>query len=97
MNDVQARFKALAKRAKKVDRALIRNGNDFVIKIPISSDSLTQKYDSLDKVEEIILGLEEDQKLLLQNNENCEFQCFEIGGPWIAENPFCPIHGAQRK
>ena len=23
----------------------------------------------------------------------CEYQCYEIGGPWIAENPNCPIHG----
>ena len=24
----------------------------------------------------------------------CGHQCFEIGGPWIAEDPSCPIHGA---
>lgn len=23
----------------------------------------------------------------------CGYQCHEIGGPWIAENPDCPIHG----
>ena len=26
---------------------------------------------------------------------SCGFQCFEIGGPWIAENPDCPIHGSD--
>lgn len=24
---------------------------------------------------------------------NCGYQCYEIGGPWIAENPNCPVHG----
>ena len=23
----------------------------------------------------------------------CKHECFMIGGPWIAENPDCPIHG----
>ena len=23
----------------------------------------------------------------------CAYRCHEIGGPWIAENPDCPIHG----
>lgn len=23
----------------------------------------------------------------------CPYQCHEIGGPWIAENPDCPEHG----
>lgn len=23
----------------------------------------------------------------------CGYQCHEVGGPWIAENPDCPIHG----
>jgi len=23
----------------------------------------------------------------------CPWQCHEIGGPWIAENPSCPFHG----
>jgi hypothetical protein len=29
----------------------------------------------------------------------CEYQCNEVGGPWIAENPNCPFHGydAQRE
>ena len=25
----------------------------------------------------------------------CEYQCYEIGGPWIAENPKCPVHGTE--
>lgn len=25
----------------------------------------------------------------------CAYQCHEIGGPWIAENPDCPEHGAE--
>lgn len=24
---------------------------------------------------------------------SCANHCFEIGGPWIAEDPNCPIHG----
>ena len=26
-------------------------------------------------------------------------ECYQIGGPWIAEDPDCPVHGteAQRK
>lgn len=29
----------------------------------------------------------------------CQSRCYEIGGPWIAEDPNCPIHGvdAQRE
>jgi hypothetical protein len=29
----------------------------------------------------------------------CGYQCHEIGGPWISENPECPVHGieAQRE
>lgn len=29
---------------------------------------------------------------------NCASQCYVIGGPWIAEDPDCPVHGheAQR-
>jgi len=23
----------------------------------------------------------------------CGYQCHEVGGPWIAENPDCPVHG----
>jgi len=26
---------------------------------------------------------------------NCEHRCNEVGGPWIAENPACPVHGAE--
>lgn len=25
----------------------------------------------------------------------CGYQCHEIGGPWIAENPDCPIHSRE--
>lgn len=25
----------------------------------------------------------------------CEYHCYEIGGPYIAENPDCPIHGER--
>jgi len=25
----------------------------------------------------------------------CEYRCYEIGGPWIAENPVCPVHGTD--
>ena len=30
---------------------------------------------------------------------SCGHQCHQVGGPWIAENPDCPIHGymAQRE
>jgi hypothetical protein len=30
---------------------------------------------------------------------SCSSQCYVIGGPWIAEDPNCPIHGvdAQRE
>lgn len=24
---------------------------------------------------------------------SCGHQCHQVGGPWIAENPDCPIHG----
>lgn len=23
--------------------------------------------------------------------------CFKIGGPWIAEDPNCPVHGTEAK
>lgn len=26
---------------------------------------------------------------------SCGYQCHQVGGPWIAENPDCPIHGIQ--
>ena len=26
---------------------------------------------------------------------NCGHQCHQIGGPWIAEDPSCPIHGTE--
>jgi hypothetical protein len=26
---------------------------------------------------------------------NCGYECHQVGGPWIAENPACPIHGAD--
>jgi hypothetical protein len=26
---------------------------------------------------------------------NCGYECHKIGGPWIAENPKCPIHGVR--
>lgn len=25
----------------------------------------------------------------------CDYECYQIGGPWIAENPACPVHGAE--
>ena len=25
----------------------------------------------------------------------CGYQCHEVGGPWIAENPDCPIHNHE--
>ena len=25
----------------------------------------------------------------------CAYQCHEVGGPWIAENPDCPIHSRE--
>ena len=25
----------------------------------------------------------------------CNYECHQIGGPWIAENPNCPIHGGR--
>lgn len=25
----------------------------------------------------------------------CAYQCHEIGGPYIAENPDCPVHGVE--
>lgn len=25
----------------------------------------------------------------------CEYECYQVGGPWIAENPACPIHGSE--
>ena len=26
---------------------------------------------------------------------NCGYECYQVGGPWIAENPACPIHGSE--
>jgi len=26
---------------------------------------------------------------------NCNHQCHEVGGPWIAEDPNCPVHGYE--
>ena len=26
---------------------------------------------------------------------DCGYECHQIGGPWIAENPDCPIHCAN--
>lgn len=26
---------------------------------------------------------------------DCSHQCYTIGGPWIAEDPDCPVHGAS--
>lgn len=26
---------------------------------------------------------------------NCTYECHQIGGPWIAENPDCPFHGRE--
>ncbi len=26
---------------------------------------------------------------------DCGHQCHMVGGPWIAENPDCPIHGVD--
>jgi len=28
---------------------------------------------------------------------NCGYECYQVGGPWIAENPACPIHGHDRQ
>lgn len=25
----------------------------------------------------------------------CPYECHQVGGPWIAENPSCPTHGWQ--
>lgn len=97
MNNLQVRFKDLSRRAKKVNRSLARNGNEFLLKIPVSQDAPIQKYTDLDKLEEVILGLEVESHLCDQREQVCEFQCFEIGGPWISENPFCPIHGSGGK
>ena len=27
----------------------------------------------------------------------CGHECYTVGGPWISENPDCPIHGAWSK
>lgn len=27
---------------------------------------------------------------------NCPWECHQIGGPWISENPKCPFHGINR-
>ena len=31
----------------------------------------------------------------LRNGDSmlCNHECFMVGGPWISENPSCPIHG----
>jgi hypothetical protein len=26
---------------------------------------------------------------------SCGHECYHIGGPWIAEDPDCPVHGAE--
>ena len=26
---------------------------------------------------------------------NCGYQCHMVGGPYIAENPTCPVHGYE--
>lgn len=26
---------------------------------------------------------------------NCGHECYKIGGPWIAEDPNCPVHGQE--
>lgn len=26
---------------------------------------------------------------------NCANRCYEAGGPWISEDPNCPIHGTE--
>jgi hypothetical protein len=26
---------------------------------------------------------------------DCGHECYRVGGPWIAEDPNCPIHGAE--
>ena len=26
---------------------------------------------------------------------DCGHECYRVGGPWIAENPHCPVHGAE--
>ena len=26
---------------------------------------------------------------------DCERQCYVIGGPWLAEDPDCPVHGTD--
>ena len=28
---------------------------------------------------------------------SCGNHCYEIGGPWISENPDCPIHGTEAR
>ena len=28
---------------------------------------------------------------------DCGYECFLIGGPWIAENPNCPVHGSNKR
>lgn len=25
---------------------------------------------------------------------DCGYECYMVGGPWIAENPSCPFHGS---
>lgn len=26
---------------------------------------------------------------------DCDRECYRIGGPWIAEDPNCPVHGYE--
>lgn len=26
----------------------------------------------------------------------CGHECYMVGGPWISENPNCPVHGANK-
>ncbi len=28
---------------------------------------------------------------------HCAYKCHMIGGPWIAENPSCPVHGRDAR
>ena len=35
--------------------------------------------------------------LLEVNMSNCGYQCYIIGGPYISENPDCPVHGTEAR
>lgn len=26
---------------------------------------------------------------------HCGYKCHKVGGPWVAENPACPVHGVE--